>query len=430
MQCDKALWVKALRLMKHGVDPKSHMPMLGDVVVSAEGGTLTISGTTLERNVRINLPCEGDLEPVVIEWKPLLTVTTAGKAKKNAVITFEKLESGLRLETGGRKFEVPNGHPLDGRPVSIRDGTGKCAIEAFNADRLLPALEYVVPALCGDETRFHINLLAFDQGRLVATDGHRMHAALNVGGFHIDNLAHQVLCNCGRVLIDAIKATKCSWVMARTWRSGRKEFVRGPNEYSLEGSMLDVLIREKFGDTTYPPIDQVIPQHEDFCVLDGARFRESAETAQKVMRATVGEDKGVTILVNGEMRLDGGSFAEVLELDEPAAREQAVGANPRFLVEAARGADAITFRYGGPLDPILIETDQDCLGVVMPMRVDGIEYDNATSEEPEDDEPDCGEDDAPMEESPCDAADGNCAECASRHDCPTYDDEELEHDCA
>jgi DNA polymerase-3 subunit beta len=364
MKCRRDLWTKALDLAKHAVDSKSTIPSLAHVVVEAAGGRAVISGTDLTRRMRLQFPCEGDLGLQTFDLRKLVQISKAAKKTKGEEIEVCQTDRGLKLVIAGRTFEVDQeGAGLD-RPKD-REGTGETIIRSWDSRSFYRALDFILPAMSRDETRFHLHGLALTEGVMVATDGHRMHKVDDVESFG----DREVIVDAGTAIAlkDAIKVTEADYVRARHWEENG-----GTIEWSIEGPRLDALIVSKPITAQFPPYRQVIPKNPNSYSVDSSALRESIATAQKILKAS-GADantKGVEMHANGDLRIATDTFREVLELAETATPEFHGGVNPAYMLDALRGANGLCrIDYGEALDGIGVRTGEDFLAVVMPMRI-------------------------------------------------------------
>jgi DNA polymerase III sliding clamp (beta) subunit (PCNA family) len=365
MKCRRDLWTKALDLAKHATDSKSTLVELANVEVTASGGRCVISGTDLQRRMRLQLPCEGDLELQTFDLQTLVQVTKAAKKTRGEEIEITPTSNGLQLAIAGRTFEVDREGTGDNRPKDW-ERTGETIIRSWDAKEFIRALDYVLPAMSKDETRFHLCAVAMTDGSLVTTDGHRMHKADNIESFG----ENTVLVDAGTAIAikDAIKTTDADYVRARRF-DGPGKYV----EWSIEGPRLDALILAKPVEASFPRHQAVIPKNPESFQVESGPLRESLETATKLLKAKKCDPtyKGVEMHANGDLRIttDNG-FKEVIALVKGATPEHHGGVNPRYVVDALRGVTGVAqIEYGTGLDPIAVRACDDLLAVVMPLRI-------------------------------------------------------------
>ena len=364
MKCRRDLWTKALDLAKHAVDSKSSILALTQVVVEAAGGRVVISGTDLTRQMRLQFPCEGDLGFQTFDLRKLVQISKAAKKTKGEEIEVLQTDRGLKLKIAGRTFEIDQEGAGVDRPKD-REGTGETTIRSWDAQTFHRALDFILPAMSRDETRFHLHGLVLTGGVMVATDGHRMHKVDNIESFG----EHEVIVDAGTAIAikDAIKVTEADYIRARHWCGSD-----GTIEWSIEGPRLDALIISKPITAQFPPYKQVIPKNADSYSVDASALRESVTTAHKMLKAAGvdGSIKGVEMHANGDLRITTDSFSEVLELASGADPEFRGGVNPVYIIDALRGAHGLCkIEYGTELDAIAVRTGDDFMAVVMPMRI-------------------------------------------------------------
>ncbi len=374
MKCKREHWVQALDLLKHAVDLKSTRPAMYECVVSADGDNVTISATDLVTEIDVRFPGDGKLPSRIMSWDQLTKLSKAPKKARDEMMTVTDRKGnppGLRLTIGKRKFEISaSTGKMEDRPLP-RVGKGPEALEAFDSQTLVRALKYLLPAVCNDESRFHLCGNYLDgSGGLFATDGHRLHGATSVGGFS-STAPEPVTFRSGRAIMAAVKATNARFVMGRLFLGSGEKPVRGLVEFSIDGVFLSVMIRERPVDGEYPPVDQVIPTHTDSYTVSRAKFADCLDTAIKVKKASApGGDGGVKLLANGVLSVSNNSFTEVLELLSKAPVEREVGVEPRYMLEALKtDGDVVEVFYGEALEPIKVVAGDDLFAVVMPMRI-------------------------------------------------------------
>lgn len=377
MKTDIKHWNTALELCKHVVNAKASIPCLSQVAIEASKGKICVKATDLQREIRVrfdvaDLP--GSLAPVAVDHKAVFALSRAAK-KSGKTLTLARLEGdaiGLQMQVGARTFEVEAMGTKDW-PRAHKIPKGDPHVACYDARRLDRALTYVLPAVCRDETRFHLCGVHFaEEGALVATDGHRVHKADDVGalvGGPEDESRLGLTSALGPLLRAALQKAKPAYVMARAW----------PNfwELHMQGPSLEILLRERPLDGSFPPYEQIIPKHTKAFTTPRRLLADSVETAAKVMKAT-GEDpsrRGVKVIANGDLRLRTDSFDEVLTLAKKSPELAVLGLNPNYLADAlADGDELCEIRFGEEregehLDPVLVRPSDSLLAVVMPMRL-------------------------------------------------------------
>lgn len=378
MECNLEILKKALKLAKLCTDAKSTMPVLGDIVISADKGVAHLKATDLTTETHIKFASTGKLVSFPVSVVHLHKLLGALKNKGEPVsLDRAKGKHVLEVKCGKRRFSLQPGINLAERPkpfASVKSSKAFPHVKgSLDGDLLLEALKFILPAVCADETRFHLNCMAWLKDRLVATDGHRLHL-WKIGG--IDGKGEKsatdarIMPKTVAALIQAIKILRPCYVMIK--QSGESSHYR--MDYHIEGDLLDVLITErKARDGHYPPIDQVIPtEGESFSVV-GSELLDAARTA-KPMIECIDSPEFKLHVEESELTVKTNSFDETLTVQRNGSDElEAIGLNVTYLIDAlglVKNGGAVTVQMSGPLEPVLIKyaTVEGALAVIMPQR--------------------------------------------------------------
>lgn len=168
----------ALALLGSVIEPRNTIPILGCVLLKAEGNVLRLSGTNLDHevNILINAPDIGKWEaaPTFRDLNQLI-----GKTK--AVVTLNPVEDGLGLlvTVGGVKGTISGYKPAD---MPVMEAFDKPTWAAVPTAALDATLRFTDCAISTEETRYYLNGAYFhfveEEGvpklRIVTTDGHRL----------------------------------------------------------------------------------------------------------------------------------------------------------------------------------------------------------------------------------------------------------------
>lgn len=349
----------ALDSAAQAADAKSTMPVLACANLTAKGKTLTVTGTDLNVTVTTEVPCDGDAGVAIVDAKDL------------AVLMARLPGSEVRLSLSGNVLTV-KAKSTTHKLTTISPSSWNKTQGAPGKWQAVPGAEFAAglrlcePSVCRDLTRFHLNgmLLRGDGGRLrvISTDGHRMHAAER---------------KMAATLPDMIVPEKATKAIAR--------LVEDAGEVQVAHDGWHLVVRAgqatlwaKLIAATFPPFEQVVPDHEAAATVDRVALLEATKRAQLAsseaggIRLTFGADQ---ILVESENR-EGRASSETVEAESGAGAT--IGVNPKYLADAlvALGGDAVSIRYGGELDPLIIHRADETanagagsLVVIMPMAV-------------------------------------------------------------
>ncbi|MBM4358151.1 MAG: DNA polymerase III subunit beta [Deltaproteobacteria bacterium] len=361
-------------------DKKSTMPVLANVLLSAEGNALTISATDLQ------LTISGTLEAEV-------------KRPGSVALPARDVHDRVRaMPDGPIKITVANGsattvqavgsarrYTIHGLPGSDFPQLPEPAADAVTIDISVAMLQKLVKrtifSISNDETRPHLNSALFEcrpaKGgtagtvRMVTTDGHRLSKMeVSLDGLRAETtmlIPHKAMQELRKLFDDVVDNRDSTLVsIAQT----------GPNAFfKLAGVRFSV----KLIDAQFPPYEQVIPSATDRHVVAGRTAFMDALKA--VSLAASDRTYGVKLAIGaGALRISsespesGNGFDEIpVEYDGP---ELSVGFNAQYLQHVLGAMDVeeeVSLGLSGELDPAVLrpagDASTDFVAVVMPMRI-------------------------------------------------------------
>jgi hypothetical protein len=277
MECSRDLWTAALSLLRHASLPPNRSysvstATLCEVVVSAARGRVRIDGFDLSTEMTVQFRSDGDLDPCTVPLGSLWKLTQAGKRTAGEEMSVVATATGLRLEIGGRTFELARGSPVEDRPRGLAGpGWETAEIQSHGVADFMRALDYCAPAMSTDPTRANIAGLYIGDGHMVATDGHRMHVARHIPSFAGGPAV--LVPSTVAALQAAIRAAEPSWIMARYVRATPPLV-----QLSLDGVLLDVLITARCGDRDFPPWRAVCPDHKQAFAVDHEKWQAASSS--------------------------------------------------------------------------------------------------------------------------------------------------------
>lgn len=151
-------------------------PILANLHLSFEAGTMKILGTNIEQEQRSACACDGGLEsPVTVNAKKLSDVTKA--LPDGTPISFSQKGSMVVMKAGKSKFSLQTLPEAD-YPFMRWDSSAVASRLALPQSELKKALSLTAFAMADKDLRAYLNGLLFDlkggQLRVVGTDGHRL----------------------------------------------------------------------------------------------------------------------------------------------------------------------------------------------------------------------------------------------------------------
>jgi DNA polymerase III sliding clamp (beta) subunit (PCNA family) len=192
-------------------------------------------------------------------------------------------------------------------------------------------------------------------GRMAATDGHRLHVA-------------PLQCSAGS---DMLIPRDAAITLSSILKAGKELLVKVREEqasFSVGGICLVTTMPQ----TQFPPIDQVIPEKSSNVFVRSSKLLKAIQKLDSLQNehdATIIETTDLGVLrLSFEDRDNGATEVEIgATFADSASRK--IGANSTYLIDALAVGDCeADISIGGPLDPIRIDCDS-YIAVVMPMRI-------------------------------------------------------------
>lgn len=361
-------------------DKKSTMPVLANVLLSAEGDALTVAATDLYLTIAGSLEAE---------------VKRSGSVALPARDVHERIKA---MPDGPVKITVNNGsattlqavgsarrYTVHGMPGSDFPPLPEPAADAPTIELSVATLQKLVKrtifSISTDETRPHLNSALFEcraaRGekpgivRMVTTDGHRLSKMeLPLEGLGAETtmlIPHKAMQELRKLFDDVVDHRDTTMVrIAQT----------GPNAFFKLGG---VRFSVKLIDAQFPPYEQVIPGATERIVTAGRSAFSDALKAVSLAASdrTYGVKLSVAanaLRISSESPESGNGFDEIpVDYEGP---ELSVGFNAQYLQHVLAAMDVeeeVSLGLSGELDPAVLRPAgsgaEDFVAVVMPMRI-------------------------------------------------------------
>ncbi|NEQ69069.1 MAG: DNA polymerase III subunit beta [Symploca sp. SIO2D2] len=360
------------------VGSKASMPILSNVLIEAEGETLSLTTTNLDLGICTKI--KANVEEAGAVTLPVKRLATIVKELPNNDVKVEASSSNqIKIASGGSNFKIM-GIGRDEFP----------ALPEFSDDRsftieqavLANMVKSVSYAESSDETRYMLNGVYFNfseaedsdsSGKLslVATDGrrlakidHDMEVGEGMSGSLI--LPAKTVSELTR-LLDKGETLKIAF-------NDRRVSFQIHTKDEDDGFIGDILLVSKVVEGTYPNYQQVIPKETHQRIkVERELFLQSIHRAALV---TTDKSNQVKIQVsNNLMELsasspDFGESHESLAIDYSGPDLQ-VAFNPQFLMDPLKALtkDEIYFELKDEVSPGVFKTLESFLCVIMPVRL-------------------------------------------------------------
>ncbi|MCK6588662.1 MAG: DNA polymerase III subunit beta [Polyangiaceae bacterium] len=356
-------------------DKKSANPVLGNVLLTAEGNALRVAATDLYLSASGQVNAEiARSGSIALPAKDLFERIKAMPDGPVQIIANESAQTTLKAVGSPRRYTL-HGIPGGEFPALPKPAADAPSLE-LPVDHLALLMARTHFSISSDETRPHVNSALFewagDRIRMVTTDGHRlskMEITVSGSSATATMLIPLKAISELRKLTDEAKNDRDSSPNVRITQSG-------PNAYfTLAGMQFSV----KLVDAQFPPYQQVIPAATDRTVR--APRAQLAETLKAIKIAANDRTGGVKLtLAQNALRItsespeSGNAFDEVPV--DYVGPELTIGFNALYFLDVLGAVDdeEVALGISGELDPAVIrpaaESDtQSYVAVVMPMRI-------------------------------------------------------------
>lgn len=362
---ERAALLGALGHVQNVVERRNTIPILSNVLMTAENGTISFVATDLD--IEVSEQAAADVSAPGDMTAPAHTLyDIARKLPDGAEVSLAIGADGrLEVDAGRSHFVLPL-LPAGDFPKMTADGfTHNFALGAGELMRLIDKTKF---AISTEETRYYLNGIYMHgiDGKLrcVATDGHRL-----------------ALCEMdlpdGADGLPGIIIPRKTIAELRRLIDGLSETIEiSVSEAKIRFTVGSAVLTSKLIDGTFPDYDRVIPKAGDkLLVIDNGVFASavdrvstiSAEKSRSIKLSLEGDT--LTLAVNNP---EHGNAVEDLMVDY-GAEELEIGFNAKYLLDVTTQIEArdVHFHLSDPASPALVKDPEDpgALFVLMPLRV-------------------------------------------------------------
>jgi len=359
------------------VGSKATMPILSNVLIEAEGETITLTTTNLDLGISTRVKATIELEGAVT--LPVKRLATIVKELPNSEVKVEASPSNqVKITSGGSNFKIMGMSREEFPALPQFTDDRSFNIEQGTLSSMIKSVSY---AQSGDETRYMLNGVFFNfleavdgsssKLSLVATDGRRLAKIdhdMEVG----EGMSGSLILP-AKTVSELMRLLDKGETLRITFNDRRVAFqihTRGE-----EGGFVgDILLVSKVVEGNYPNYQQVIPKETHQRIkLERELFLQSIHRAALV--ATEKSNQVKIQISNNLMELsasspDFGESHESLAVDYSGPDLQ-VAFNPQFLMDPlkALAKDEIFFELKDEVSPGVFKTLESFLCVIMPVRL-------------------------------------------------------------
>ena len=370
LSIERGTLLKAVSQAQSVVERRNTIPILANVLIEAEGNTVTFRATDLDIEVL-------DKAPAQVERAGSTTVSAVmlheivRKLPDGSLVTLsdDSAAGRLSVQAGRSHFNLATLPKEDFPVMASSDYASNFSAPAGVLRRLFDKSKF---ASSTEETRYYLNgvyrHLADGEGgkvlRCVATDGHRLariDAPLPAGA---------------EALPGVIVPRKTVGELRKLLDDDDMQIAVSVSETKVRFATPDITLTSKVIDGTFPDYTRVIPQGNtrrlevdarDFAAAVDRVATVSSERSRAV-KLSLDEDR-LVLSVNAP---DSGAAEEELAVAYGDERLE-IGFNAKYLLEIASQVDRenAVFMFNSAGDPTLMRegNDMSAVYVVMPMRV-------------------------------------------------------------
>jgi DNA polymerase III subunit beta len=363
--------IKALGHVQSVVERRNTIPILSNVLLSADKGGLSFSATDLDMEIVDETNAEiGVSGQITAPAHTLYEIVRKLPEGADVELRYTAEDPRLQVSAGRSRFNLPV-LPAGDFPVMSQDGlSSRVGVDATDLIRLIDKTRF---AISTEETRYYLNglyLHAVTEGgqaklRAVATDGHRLALAEmpapegSVGAPGVI-VPRKTVQEARRLLEDAGETVQLQLSPAKV----RFEF---GGRAALTSKVID---------GSFPDYMRVIPRdNQKVALIDNALF---AAAVDRVATISAGKSRSVKLalepgkLVLTVRNMEAGQAVEEIEIDYDGDAFE-IGFNARYLLDVAGQIQGETaeFRFADPASPTLVldPADPGVRYVLMPLRV-------------------------------------------------------------
>ena len=354
--------VAKLGIVSRAVSTRGTVQVLSGILISAEGGTITLAATDMELSLRttVDARIEGD-GAVVIPGKPLAELARL-LPESEVAIEYKPEEGTVQIVSGSysSRLHVFNAEDFPRLP------TVDAQLHAIDREALLETVDRVAKSASRDESRPVLTgiLVRFEAGKLVmvATDSYRL------------SVKETVLAEAAPEL-EAIIPARALTELSRLAGSG-ETIDLGVHENHVVFGTGDAWLTTRRIDGQFPNYRQLLPE-----AFEVELTLPKAELGDVVRRASVLALRNSPLrlrLADGELTVSA-QTQDVGETQEtmPAAysgEEFLIGFNAEFLRDGIDSivGDDVKLKLINPLRPAILEDAAgDFTYLIMPIRLAG-----------------------------------------------------------
>lgn len=182
IKANREMLLKPLQSVTGVVERRHTLPILANVLIERNGGSISFAATDLEIQITSSTPCDESAPPVSITVGAKKLQDILRSLPDSTSVSLETQDSRLQIKAGPSRFNLQT-LPAEDFP-KLAEGEALGSKLVISQKRLKGLLSLVQYAMAQQDIRYYLNgLLLVIEGNLlkvVATDGHRLAFASSV----------------------------------------------------------------------------------------------------------------------------------------------------------------------------------------------------------------------------------------------------------
>jgi DNA polymerase III subunit beta len=366
---DRAALLRALGHVQSVVERRSTIPILSNVLLKADGGTISLATTDMDLEMTESLAADVTKSGAITA--PAVTLHDIVRKLPDNKVQIELDPSGnfITIRAGRSDFRLSSLPVADFPQFGGASLPTSFSIPAADLRALIDRTKF---AMSTEETRYYLNGIYIHATeadgvpllRAVATDGHRLarfQMPLPEGAQSMPGviMPRKMVLELRKLLDEAADTIRVSL-----------------SENKITFAFDHIILTSKLIDGTFPDYQRVIPSGNDKVIEVDPKIFSGA--IDRVSTISDGKSRAVKITLNGHtMTLsanspDAGSAKEDIEVRSDAEPLE-IGFNARYLLDITSQVDGEGCRMSmsDPSAPTIIQdtSDPSALYVLMPLRV-------------------------------------------------------------
>ena len=366
---NREVFLKELSKVQGTGERKSTLPILSNVLITAENRKISLLSTNIEVGIQTSFEDEViEKGRTTASAKVLYDIC---KEIQSNVLDIELEDNYLKIRGGKTESKIPTLPASDFPKVQLPSKSPKVTVDSSLIKEMMDKVSFCAST---DETKYHLNSVYVDNStnkgwlRMVSTDGHRL-GMVDRPVCSLDDLGSSK-----GILIPKKGAYELSKIVDT---AEKVSMLYESGYFYLIADNTTVFVKEM--DLEYPDYLRVVPTGND----KSFKVKRSEMLSALKVVSIMSTVKSRTVLLtvnNGSLTLSSkspeiGESNTEIEVDYSKTPME-IKFNSKYLIEilSSLHEDVVEFLMGEPLSPVLIRPDKEGsennnLYVVMPMRL-------------------------------------------------------------